>query len=131
VTPLWFWEFPPTIVLRPALVEDADRVFLPEKVEAPHPPTNLPEQVLRPPWAIDPDIVVLTREEANRNRHLAAQLPVEVWAKVSECLRSDPEASNYWIADCVRNDPKTKPLVAHLERRSLADKIGEFKINRR
>jgi hypothetical protein len=121
VTPLWFWKFPP-------LVEDA-LGLLSEKVEAPHPPTNLPEQVLRPAIVRDPDIVVQTRKDANDKRRLAAQLPVEVWAKVAECLRSDPDASNNWIAACVQNDPKTKPLVAHLERRSLADKIGEFKKN--
>ena len=116
MTPLWFWEFPPTQVLRPALVADEEQLFLPEKVEA---------TFELQPWIVrDPDIVVQTREDANDRRRRAAQLPNEVWIEVDEYLRLHPDAEYTAIAGRLKSKPATKLLVQHFDRDQLARKIA-------
>jgi hypothetical protein len=109
---------PPTQVLRPSPVEDADRISG-SKVSA----TN----ELRPSRVLDPEIFDRFRQDANYLRWLTNQLPDNVWTKIAELLGRYPLASNNQIADWVRADPETGPLVAHIKRRTLAGKIGKLR----
>jgi hypothetical protein len=89
--------------------------------------TRRPTRMLRP-WTVrDPDIVVLTRQDANKKKQLASQLHAEVQAAIRKHLKKHPVPSNMAIARWVKNDPKTKPHVTHLTVRSLADKVGEVR----
>lgn len=111
-------RLPPTQVLRPSPVEDADQISG-SKVSA----TN----ELRPSRVLDPEIFDRFRQDQNYLRWLTAQLPDAVWAKIVELLGRHPLASNNQIADWVRDDPETKKLVAHLKRLTLAGKIGKLR----
>jgi len=112
---------PPT---PPPLAEDREQIpelkVVPETIE------------LQPEIVRDPDIVVQTRNDANEKRRLAAQLPNKVKAAIFGYLdrHSDPsnKISNSEIAKFLQeNNPETAPLVAHLKRKSLADKIGALR----
>ena len=94
-------------------------------------PVLPPTQELKPSRVLDPDIIAQAGKDANEKRHLAAQLPNKVLAAIDRHLDRHPDASNNDIARWLKGDPEIKPLVAHLEPRSLADKIGAARKNRR
>jgi hypothetical protein len=64
------------------------------------------------------------RKVGAKKRREDARLPDVVVDKIAEYCRGKPAAFNSDIARWLRRNRETKPLVAHLQFRSLAKKIG-------
>lgn len=89
-------------------------------------------QELRPRTVRDPEILDLTRKDANEARRLAAQSRDELFLPaIRDYLARYPDKSSNEIAGRLKANRKTRPLVAHLKLRSLADKISELRKSRR
>jgi len=86
-------------------------------------------QVLAPPSPVrDPDIVRLTRADANAERHRkAAERDAKILTVVNTHLAQNPKAKNVELVSVVRRDPETAPLVSRLKRETLAKKIRKLR----
>jgi hypothetical protein len=73
------------------------------------------------------EVLEQARKDANEKKRLAAQLRNEALAAIYDHFERHQDASNREIARWVKNHPATGPLVAHLNERSLADKIGKLR----
>lgn len=110
---LWFWFWwvspppPPTQVIEARGVKERDEIEVRDEV-----------------WK---ERRAFGRVLGANKRREKGQLPAEVVAKIAEYCRDDPAVTNNEIARRLQKNRETKPLVAHLKPRSLANKIGRVR----